>query len=157
MAIQIFANYRKPTNGILQSPDPRLKQPSVEVEKINDETIQIVDKLIKITKKVDAPYKPWLGMAAPQIRYNVRIVLVKEKLHKYTVMINPEILQQKFFLPSITACYSLPGIYFRRHHFYFKVRYKDLNNKTHIRVYKGGKALAFQQEIDHINGILACD
>ena len=82
---------------------------------------------------------------------------IKESYHKYTVMINPEIIEQKWFLPSITTCYSLPGIYLRRHHFYFQVRFMDLKGKTHTKIYKGGKAAALQQEIDHINGVLVCD
>ena len=106
---------------------------------------------------VDKPYNPWLGMAAPQIGYTIRMIAVKEKYGKYTLMINPEVVEQKWFYPSITACYSLPGIYLRKQHYYFRVKYKDLDNKIHSKVYKGGKALVFQQEIDHISGILACD
>lgn len=157
MAVQLISNFKKPTKGILQSPHPLLRKVSKKVEVINNSTRQIVQELIDILKEVDKPYKRWLGMAAPQIGYNVRIVAVRENYHKYTLMINPEIIEQKWFLPSITACYSLPGLYLRRTHFYFKMRYMDLKGKTHTIIYKGGKAATLQQEIDHINGVLACD
>lgn len=157
MAIQLIANFKKPTRGILQHPDSRLREVSKSIDKIDESSRQIAKELINIIKMVDEPYKLWLGMAAPQIGHNIRMVALKEKYRKYTLMINPEIIEQKWFFPSITTCYSLSGIYLRRHHFYFKVRYKDLDNKTHTKTYKGGKALALQQEIDHINGILACD
>ena len=157
MAVQLIANFKKPTRGILQSPDPRLRVVSKNVDTIDDLINKITHELINILRAVDRPYKLWLGMAAPQIGYNVRIIAIRESYRKYTIMINPEIIEQKWFLPGLTACYSLPGLYVRRTHFYFRIRYTDLKGKIHTRIYKGGKAATMQQEIDHINGILACD
>ena len=157
MAIQLIANFKKQTKGILYLPDPRLREISKKVDSINDSVNEIVQELISILRIVDKPYKIWLGMAAPQIGYNIRIIALRESYRKYTVMINPEVLEQKWLLPTITACYSLPGIYLRRHHLYFKIKYMDLKGKDHTIIFKGGKAATFQQEIDHINGVLACD
>lgn len=157
MALQIIGNFKKPTKGILQSPDSRLRTVSKNIDSINEKTHQVVKDLFQILITVDKPYKLWLGMAAPQIGYNVRIIAIKERYHKYTIMINPEVIKQKWLFPSITTCYSLQGVYLRKHHFYFKIKYMDINGKNHIKIYKGGKALALQQEVDHINGILACD
>lgn len=143
-------------NSIIQDPDQRLYKVCDEVNNFH-EASKIVKELSEVIEKVDTPWKLWLGMAAPQIGYNKRILTLKKTFKNYIFMINPEILEQKWLLPVITRCYSLKGFYLSKYHFYFKVRYQDLEGKLHEEIIQGGKAAALQQEIDHLNGILVSE
>lgn len=156
MRLTPFLAHNSPEE-ILQVPDERLRKVSERVQKINGETEKIADELISVTQKVDAYWKPYLGMAAPQIGYNKRIVLVKDSYKKYRVMINPEIIGKKWLFPSFSMCYSVPGLYMVRKYYWLKVKYQDQKGVTRQEILKGGKALALQQEIDHIDGKLVCD
>ena len=118
---------------------------------------KIADKLITVTKKVDKPWKFWIGMAAPQIGYNKRIFILRKSYRNYTIMINPEVLKQKWLFPLICRCYSLKGFYLTMYHFWFRVKYLDLKGYYHTETLRGGRAAAFQQEFDHINGLLLSD
>ncbi len=143
-------------NFILQYPNRHLKH---VCEKVIDfkEAKEIASKLIEVTQKVDGPLKIWLGMAANQIGYDKRIVILRKRKGSYTVMVNPEIIEQKWNLPIFSQCYSVDGLYIRRCPYWTKVQYQDLDGKEHIEIIKGGKSATLHQEIEHINGILISD
>jgi len=157
MAFRIIVDFKKPEEGIIQYPNKILRLRSKRVTKINENTRKIANKLIKILRKVDKFWNPWLGMASPQIGYNKRIIAIKESYHSYIIMINPEIIEQKWFLPIIGSCFSLKGLYLAKYHYWFKIKYQDLAGKYHTRTLIGLKAAVIQQEIDHLNGKLICD
>jgi len=157
MAIHIVTNYRKPHRGILQDPDERLRKVSKKIEVIDNTVIEVANKLVEILKEVDKPYIPWLGMAAPQLGFNLRIIAIKKGFHKYQVMVNPEFSDQKWFLPTISGCYSLKGLYLLKSPYWVKVEYMDLKRETHTETFLGGMAILLKQEIDHLNGRLVCD
>lgn len=146
------------TNNILQSPDKRLYTLSSIVNDL-DQARLITERLVSITERVDRLWKFWLGMAAPQIGYNKRIVILKKSYRNYQVMVNPEILGKKWVLPSLEQCYSLKnrGRYLLLRYFWLKVKYQDLKGKYHQEVIIGPRAYTMQQEIDHIDGILISD
>ena len=75
MAIQIISGFRKPHKEVLQDPDLRLRKKSMRVNGINQTVIEVANKLVDILKKIDKPYMPWLGMAAPQLGINLRIIV----------------------------------------------------------------------------------
>lgn len=157
MAIQIIPNFRKPHPGIIQEPDKRLRAVSKPIIKIDNSTKEIAEKLIKLLKEIDRPFKPWLGMAAPQIGISKRVIAIKESYLKYFILINPEIIQQSWVAPTIVGCFSLPGLYLRRTPYWIKLKHQDLNGNYQQKIFKGGQAVLVQQEIDHLNGVLACD
>ena len=157
MALKIFPNYREKNVEILQDPDERLRKVSRRVIKIDDAVIKLANKLVDVLKKIDKPYIPWLGMAAPQLGYSLRIIAVKKSSHSYQVMINPEILEQKWVLPSISGCFSLKGLYLIQSPYWSKVTFTTLKGKKQIETFKGGMAILLKQEIDHLNGRLICD
>lgn len=141
---------------IIQYPDPILHQLCQKVTNFN-EAKKIANKLIEVTKKVDGPLKIWLGMAAPQVGFNKRIIILRRGQGNYTVMVNPEIIDQKWNFPIFSRCFSVKGVYIRKCPYWIKVKYQDLQGKFHTEVVKGGKAATLQQEIDHINGVLISD
>lgn len=157
MAITIIPNYRSPHKDIIQEPDPILRRKSEKVKKFDNNLHKIVDQLVNILRELDKSDFPWLGMAAPQIGYNKRIIAIKVGFKRYVVMINPEVLEQKFFLPTISGCYSLKGLYLTKSHYLFKIKYQDLTGKYNKYFCWGGQAVLLQQELDHLDGKLVCD
>lgn len=143
-------------NDILQSPDKRLYTPSSKIEKLHEARL-IVEKLIAVTKKVDKPWNIWLGMAAPQIGYNKRLIILRKSYQNYQIMLNPEVIEQKWLFPVFSRCFSLKGIYLIKTYLWIKVRYRDLEGKFHTEIIKGGKAATLEQELNHINGVLISD
>ena len=116
-------------NDILQSPDKRLHAVSTKV--INfDEAKKIAQQLIDVTRGVDKPFNFWLGMAAPQVGYDKRIVILRKSYQNYTVMVNPEIVDKKWFLPSVERCYSLKGMgrFLLKRYFWLRIKYQDLDS-----------------------------
>lgn len=141
---------------IVQEPDKRLHQVCKSVTSFK-EANEIAEKLIEVTGKVDGIYKPWLGMAAPQVGFDKRVIILKKSHGDYTIMINPEIVEKKYTLPIFSRCFSLNGVYIIKSPYWIKIKYQDLSGKYHQEIVKGGKAATFIQEINHINGILISD
>ncbi len=142
--------------GIIQDPDKRLHELSDNANSLA-EAKKIVQELIEVTKSVDKPWSIWLGMAAPQIGYNKRVIILKESYAHYKVMVNPEVINQKYLFPIFSRCFSLKGIYLIKAHLWIKIRYQDLEGKNHTEIIKGGRAATLEQELNHINGVLISD
>lgn len=143
---------------ILRDPNPLLRKKSTKITDFH-EARQIAEKLIETTKGVDKPWNFFLGMAAPQIGYNKRVIILRKSYKRYQVIINPEITEKKWksFLPLPTRCFSLPGVYLVKDHLWLKIKYRDPKGKIYTEILKGGRARVFQQEINHIDGILLSD
>ena len=143
---------------IVQAPDPLLSSVSEEVVQIDQEAQDIAAELKDILQELDHPLKIFgLGMAAPQLGYNKRIIGVKKSYGEYLIMMNPEVIEQKWSVPMVSTCYSLKGIHVLPRNLWMKVRYQDRSGESQEEVFKWGKATVLQQEIDHINGILLSD
>jgi len=156
MLIFPFFSHKTPPE-ILKEPDRKLRVASEKIDKFGGETEKIAKKLISVTQKVDKPWKIFLGMAAPQIGYNKRIVILRKSFGKYDTYINPEIIERKWFIPAPTACYSVKGIYITITPLYMKVRFQDLKGNLKEETLIGGLSGTMQQEIDHIDGRLISD
>lgn len=143
---------------ILQAADNRLQIPSTSVTSFDTETEEIARLLKEVLKKVDHPLKIFgLGMAAPQIGYKKRIVALKQSFENYVVMVNPEVMEEKWSAFSPSACFSLKGIHFLKRPFWMKVSYQDLDGTSQEAIFRGPKAATMKQEIDHLNGVLLTD
>jgi len=96
-----------------------------------------------------------LGLAAPQIGYNVRMFVMLNE-GKFIVIINPEIFTtkgEKRFLKE--GCLSRPGVSVRVPRFKrIKVKYTDADGETIERNFNNLNARIFQHELDHLNGVL---
>ena len=139
---------------IVQLPNAHLIEKSEVVTVFDDEVKQISNELHEVLKEVDIYGSVFgLGMAAPQLGYNQRIIAIKESYGNYKTMVNPEIIAKKWHLPWLEGCFSLDGMHFTKRYFWTKVRYQDIDGNYHEE--KAPKIV--QQEIDHINGILITD
>ena len=106
---------------------------------------------------------PGIGLAAIQIGVAKRVVTMdlskKEESHEPRVFINPEITwASKEKSTHEEGCLSIPDYYEEvERPAKVKVKYLDLDGKTHETEVKGLLATCLQHEIDHINGVLFID
>lgn len=141
---------------IVTNPNPILRKTS---EKVNLEEIlkpEFKDFLLDMEKTMLV--EDGVGLAAPQIAKNIRVVIVKNN-KKVIPMINPEITKTSWSkVWGEEGCLSVPDTYGEVE------RYKKINVTYFDK--KGNKkkitannffARVIQHEIDHLDGILFID
>jgi len=148
---------------IVTVPNPALLEKSRPVEKITPELKELVSGMVEILRS-----KPGLGLAAPQIGHNIRLVIIESKETKddegnilyeeipLMVLINPEIIKfSKEKIELDEGCFSVPDVYgpVTRPK---KIRAKatDITGKEVTINTNGLLARVLQHEIDHLDGIL---
>ena len=142
---------------ILQWPDKKLNQKSSEAS-IDD--LNIFQDL-RDTFRVCGGY----GLAAPQIGYQKRVIVVNEKLLSdgkldecEKIMINPEIVFKEEKYNFKEACFSVAGeqLEIERSNF-IKFKFLDLNGNQIEKDASGYYAACIQHEIDHLDGKFIID
>ncbi|MGD0418763.1 MAG: peptide deformylase [Xanthobacteraceae bacterium] len=143
---------------ILKLPDKRLRLVSEPVKRIDAGIRALVEDMFETMYGA-----PGIGLAGVQIGVAKRVVVMdlskKEDAHKPLVFINPEITwESKEKSTHEEGCLSIPEYYedVERPN-EVKVKYLDLEGKTHEITAKGLFATCVQHEIDHINGVLFID
>ncbi len=143
---------------ILKIPDKRLRLVSEPVKRIDAGIRALVDDMFETMH--DAP---GIGLAAIQIGVAKRVVTMdlskKEESHEPRVFINPEITwASKEKSTHEEGCLSIPVYYEEvERPQQVKVKYLDLEGKTHEVEASVLFATCLQHEIDHINGVLFID
>jgi len=142
---------------ILIYPEKRLRKKSQTVEKINKKIQKLLDDL------ADTMYNaPGVGLAAPQIGENVRVLVVdistKEEEKSLMELINPAITDSSGTQKSEEGCLSVPGFYgniTRKK----KITVEAVNRDGEKFKIEAEDILArvLQHEIDHLDGILFFD
>ena len=144
---------------ILTVPDPRLREVSKPVEKIDDRVRGILKDMAETM--YDAP---GIGLAAPQVGVLERMIVVdigdkdEDIPGRLYQLINPEVVDSSGTMEFEEGCLSIPGIrekVVRPSH--VKVTALDQNNSPVEIVADGILAICLQHEIDHLNGILFPD
>lgn len=124
------------------------------------------DKLTKILakrmlKSVMDPNHRGVGIAAPQVGINRRMVLVQrfDKENKpFEVFINPEIIWRSDLWqkgPEGDLSFDERGMIMR--HYSVQVQYYNLKGEKVTEIVEGFTAVIFQHERDHLDGILLVD
>ncbi len=151
---------------IITTPDPRLRQKCRKVNKITPEISDIIAKMreASIAWEKSHPFELSAAMAAPQLGFDRRIIIVRDDLDdkknlNFTAFIDPEIIKTDGKLEKdYEGCLSVPAIYglVERP---TKVKIKALlEDGTPVRVKaEGSLARTFLHEIDHLDGILFID
>ena len=142
---------------ILTYPDPELKKRSNPVTVITDKTRELVRDMAQTM--YDAP---GVGLAAPQIGVHQRIIVIdvsgRDEAPELIVAINPEIIHAEGEAFEEEGCLSVPkySANVRRH---ARVVVKALNLEGEELTFRADDllAIAFQHEIDHLDGILFID
>ena len=136
---------RRGSNGIVDS-DWIARTP----EQIRKDLIKTAQTLGRLRKR-----KP-LGLSAMQIGEYLRIFIVRDRLGFYHTFINPLIVEtmgDKHI--NYETCLSFPDQCFSVFRYNkIRVRYTDMHQIEHERIFKNRYARQIQHEIDHLNGVV---
>jgi peptide deformylase len=142
---------------ILTFPDPVLKQKAAPVTIINDEIRQLASDMAETM--YDAP---GVGLAAPQVGVLQRLILIdvaaKDEAPQLITAINPVIVQGEGEVYEEEGCLSVPDFSANvRRYETVVVKALSLDGQERLWQADGLLAIAFQHEIDHLEGTLFVD
>ena len=143
-----------------------LRKKSEKVDIFDDEIKEFSEILLDLMYAYD-----WVGLAAPQVGKNIRIIATTQwkevkkwrknsrEIFGETAMINPEILEHSEEKKKWEeACLSVPGLCGDVERWtWIVVKYQDKKWKTHVQKYTWFSAVVIQHEMDHLDGILFTD
>jgi len=138
---------------IKKYPDPILKKKCQEVEEVTPEIKKLIEDMIETMEKNDG-----VGLAAPQVGILKRVIIVETEKGPQG-FINPKIIKKtKETEMDSEGCLSVPGIFLKIKR-WKGVEIEALNKEGEKVQFKttGLIARIFQDEIDHLNGILIID
>ena len=144
---------------VLQFPDPRLRRRSEPVEKITDELRQLAADMLETMYD-----EPGIGLAAPQVGQSIRLIVVdtdwteENAERKPCVFVNPEIVERSGEITWNEGCLSVPDLTAeveRAEH--VVLRALDLEGREVVETASGLRAVCFQHELDHLDGVLFID
>ncbi|MBI2354592.1 MAG: peptide deformylase [Deltaproteobacteria bacterium] len=142
---------------ILTYPNPELKKKSAPVNIITEATRDLARDMSETM--YDAP---GVGLAAPQIGVHQRIIAIdvtgRDERPDLIVVINPVIVHAEGEAYEEEGCLSVPKYAANvRRHAHVVVKGLDLDGNEQTWRAEGLLAIAFQHEIDHLDGILFVD
>ena len=162
---------------IIEAPDPRLKTVSEPVTEFDDDLKQLVEDMFETMYAANG-----IGLAAIQVGVPKRLLVIdlqpededaepvpcdhdghhhthQPTLKQPRIFVNPEILDPADEMKAYQeGCLSVPDIYADVDRpAACRVRYQDLDGKTHEEQMEGLDAVCIQHEMDHLNGILFID
>ena len=162
------------TKDILDESDPRIRAENKPVTfPLNDTNKNIIPEMLKhlrysqiekLSKKYDL--RPGMGLAAPQLGINERFFVVcyekdKGKFEDY-ILINPKVIsysEEMIYAGEGEGCLSVnrevEGIVPR--HARITMEAYDIDGNLQKYRVREELAIAFQHELDHLNGILFTD
>ena len=157
---------KKDIPSIVTTPDPRLRQKSDKVHQIDDETKRIIDEMIasSLAWEEEHEFELSAAMAAPQLGYNKRIIVVREDMSNkdnanFVPLINPVVIKTEGkIIEDYEGCLSVPSVYGKVGRPY-KARIKAVTeNGEEVRLKATGfLARTLLHEIDHLGGVLFID
>lgn len=139
---------------ILTNPDPILRRKSQPIIDVSAPEIQeLLPQMFETMLKKDG-----VGLAAPQIGKNIRLIVVHIK-DETLAMINPKIVKRSLIKEwGEEGCLSVPGQYGEvRRCKKITVKYLDGKGKPRQLIAQGLLARVIQHENDHLDGILFID
>ena len=100
-----------------------------------------------------------IGLAAPQVGRNIRVIVVKLQYGDIQEMINPSIKWYSDHVVKIEeGCLSVPGKYVElTRPSKISISFQDLSGKYRRWKLKSLEARIVQHEIDHLDGVLMTD
>lgn len=137
--------------------DPVLREVSEKIEKIDQETKDLVSDMADMLKSAQG-----LGLAAIQVGVPKRLFIVDLSAVDITetlkVFINPEILSTGDSVELEEGCLSFPGVYQKIvRPATVKVRATDIDGKESVMEFDGLAARCVLHEYDHLEGKLFID
>lgn len=151
---------------IITLPCPHLRQKSVKVHVVTDETKGLIRDMVSaaLDWEDSRPHEISAALAAVQIDRLDRVVIVRtdfddKQVRDFTALINPEIVKYEGAITEdYEGCLSVANIYGKvpRHS---KIRLKALDedgNEVRFKA-EGFLARVIQHEVDHTNGLVFID
>ncbi len=138
-------------------PDPVLKKVATPVTEFDESLRQLAHDMAETMYAA-----PGIGLAAPQVGISKRLTVIdcsaRDEAAQLLVLVNPEIIDREGECYEEEGCLSVPEYYAKvNRSAKIKVRFQDLDDKTHLIEAAGLTAVACQHEIDHLDGILFVD
>jgi len=136
-------------NKLLHQISEPVKTSSISSKKFQKLIVDMAETMIK---------KDGVGLAAPQIGENIRVIVVNTK-DGVLALINPEIKKKSWRQETDEeGCLSVPGVYgYVKRPYQIEVSgYTKTGEKIDLKA-KGLLARVCQHEIDHLDGILFID
>ncbi len=138
-------------------PDPVLRVRCPEVETFDEALARLAADMVETMH--DAP---GVGLAAPQIGVEKRIVVVDlsvgEDPEQVHVLVNPEVLDQESTAVEVEGCLSIPGITDKvKRPMRIKVRARTVEGEPFELEADDWLARAILHEVDHLEGVLFVD
>ncbi len=143
---------------ILTVPDPRLKQVSKPVEKVDDEVRALMDDMLETMYNA-----PGIGLAAVQVGEPLRIIVMdlakEDEAPAPRYFINPEILETVAEeLPYEEGCLSVPDVFDEvERPIRCRLKYLDYEGNPVEEWAEDMYAVCIQHEMDHLEGTLFID
>ena len=144
---------------VVKFPDPRLKQVSKPITKVDDELRELARDMIDVMYD-----EPGIGLAAPQVGASVRMFVIDtewsdEEVGKNpTVVLNPEISDREGSVTWDEGCLSVPDYSANvDRDARITLRGTDLDGNPIEERVEGLRAVCIQHEVDHLDGILFID
>ncbi len=143
---------------------PILKYGRPELES-NSDPVTVFDEELKTTVRdmLETMYAaPGIGLAAPQIGLNIRLVVIDtsggQEQGKQLVLVNPEIVEQEGSQKEEEGCLSIPDFSAVVERPYkVKVKAQDVEGNPIEIESEGVLSRVLSHEIDHVNGVLYLD
>ncbi len=144
---------------VLQFPDPRLRRVSEPVTNVSDEIRRLAEDMLETMYD-----EPGIGLAAPQVGHAIRLVVVdtdwteEDADRKPTVLINPEIRAAQGKITWNEGCLSVPDFTAdvdRAER--IELHATGLDGEVIVEEVDGLRAVCFQHELDHLDGVLFVD
>jgi peptide deformylase len=143
---------------IILVPDPRLKQVSLPVERVDDELRELMDDMLQSMYAADG-----IGLAAIQVGVPKRVIVMdlaksgQDPEPRYYV--NPVLSDPSDSLqPYEEGCLSVPSVYDEvERPDRVKINYLDYDGVAREEIAEGVFAVCIQHEMDHLEGILFID
>lgn len=144
---------------VLQFPDPRLRRSTEPIEKITDELRQLAADML------DTMYdEPGIGLAAPQVGAAIRLIVLdtnwteEDADRNPCVFVNPAITERSGELIWNEGCLSVPDFSADvKRAERVVLRALDLEGREVVETASGLRAVCFQHEVDHLDGVLFID
>jgi len=144
---------------VLQFPDKRLREKSKPIAEITDEIRVLAEDMLEVMYD-----EPGIGLAAPQVGEQVRLIVVdtdwnEEDAEKNPlVLVNPEITAREGSITWTEGCLSVPDFQADvERSESVTLEAHDLEGEPVQIEATGLQAVCFQHEIDHLDGVLFID
>jgi peptide deformylase len=144
---------------VLQFPDKRLRGQSKPIAEVTEEIRALARDMLEVMYD-----EPGIGLAAPQVGEPVRLIVVDTEWTEEgaernpLVLVNPEIAERSGTITWTEGCLSVPDFQAEvERSERVRLEARDLDGHAVSIEAEGLRAVCFQHEIDHLDGILFID